>query len=78
MVEAIKSGIIRVQSSMNEWIDCIFLVEEEEKEKALEVLKKAWDDFGEEGEGWCFGNFLENSLIEANVAFEVYYADVEE
>ena len=34
-------------------VDCIFLVSEEEKEKAIEVLKKAWDAFWEEGEGWC-------------------------
>lgn len=53
MVEEMKGGCIRVQSSTNEWMDCIFLVSEEEKEKAIEVLKKAWDDFWEEGKGGC-------------------------
>lgn len=41
MVEEIKGGCIRVQSVTNEWMDCVFLVSENEKEKALEVLKKA-------------------------------------
>ena len=52
MVEEMKSSCIRVQSSTNKWMDCLFLVSEEEKEKAIEVLKKAWDAFWEEGEGW--------------------------
>lgn len=77
MVEALKSTVIRVQSSTNEWMDCIFLVSEEEKEKATEVLKKAWDAFWEGGEGWCYGNFLEAKMVEAGIAFDVYYADAE-
>ncbi|MCM1246668.1 MAG: hypothetical protein NC293_13600 [Roseburia sp.] len=77
MVEEIKGGCIRVQSVTNEWMDCVFLVSENEKEKALEVLKKAWDAFWEEGEGWCYGNFLERKMIEADIAFDAYYADVE-
>lgn len=77
MVEAIRKGIIRVQSSMNEWIDCIFLVDEEKEGNALEVLEKAWNDFWKSGEGWCFGEFLESRLAEENIEFDVYYADME-
>ena len=34
MVEEMKGGCIRVQSSTNEWMDCIFLVSPEDKERA--------------------------------------------
>lgn len=78
MVEEMKGGCIRVQSSTNEWMDCIFLVSEEDKEKAKEVLQKAWDDFWEYGEGWCYGNSLEAKMVEAGIAFDAYYADVED
>lgn len=77
MVEEMKCGCIRVQSSMNEWMDCIFLVSQDDTNRAIEVLKKAWDDFWEEGEGWCCGNFLEAKMVEADIAFDAYYADVE-
>lgn len=78
MVEVIKSEIIRVQSNTNDWIDCIFLVDEDEKERAVEVLEKAYDDFWNEGEGWCYGDFLEARLLKAGIAFDAYYADAEE
>lgn len=78
MIKEMKGACIRVSSSTNEWMDCIFLVDEKDKEKAIEVLKKAWDDFWEEGEGWCYGNFLEARLVAADIAFDAYYADVED
>ena len=78
MVEILKTGVIRIQSSTNEWMDCIFLVSKDDEEKAAEVLRKAWDDFWESGEGWCYGNFLEAKMVEAGIAFDSYYADAEE
>lgn len=78
MVEEMKGGCIRVQSSTNEWMDCIFLVSEADKNRAIEVLKKAWEDFWEDGEGWCYGNYLESKMVEAGIAFDAYYADTEE
>ncbi len=78
MVEEVKNGCIRVWSSTNEWIDCIFLVNQEDKEKAIEVLKKAWDAFWIEGESWCYGDFLEAKMSEAGISFDVYYADAKE
>ena len=78
MVEEMKGGCIRVQSSTNEWMDCIFLVNQEDKEKAIEVLKKAWDAFWIESESWCYGDFLEAKMSEAGISFDVYYADAKE
>lgn len=78
MVEVLKDSVIRVQSDTNEWMDAIFLVKKEDEARAKEVLQKAWDDFWESGEGWCYGNFLEEKMIEAGIAFDSYYADVED
>lgn len=78
MVEISKDGVIRVQSSTNEWMDAIYLVNKEDVDKAKEVLQKAWDDYWEDGDGWCYGNFMESRLIEAGIAFDAYYADTEE
>lgn len=78
MVEEMKGGCIRVHSSASEWMDCIFLVSKEEKEKAIKVLKKAWDAFWKEGEGWSYGNFFEARMVEAGIVFNAYYADVED
>ena len=64
MVEEVKNGCIRVWSSTNEWIDCIFLVNQEDKEKAIE--------------SWCYGDFLEAKMSEAGISFDVYYADAKE
>lgn len=78
MVEEMKGGCIRIQSSTNKWMDCIFLVSEEDKERAIEVLKKAWDAFWKEKECWCYGDFLEAKMVEAGISFDVYYAEVED
>lgn len=72
MVEILKSGVVRVQSSLNPWMDCIFLVSNEKRAK--EVLQKAWDDFWEDGDCECYGDFLEEALTEANINFESFYA----
>ena len=41
MVEVLKDSAIRVQSSTNEWMDCVFIVSKDDEEKAREVLEKA-------------------------------------
>lgn len=78
MVEVVKDSVIKVSSVLNDWLDCVFVVSKDEEEKAIEVIKKAYDSFWEDGEGWCYGNYLEAKLVEANIAFDSYYAEVEE
>ena len=46
--------------------------------KCKEVLEKAWDSFWEDGDGWCYGNYLEDKLVNAGIAFDAYYADAKE
>ena len=73
MVEEMKHACIRVHSCTNEWMDCIFLVEEKDKEMAARVLEKAWDDLWEDGEE-CYGDLMETRLTEAGIKFDAYYA----
>lgn len=53
MVEVVKDSVIKVSSVLNDWLDCVFVVSKDEEEKAVEVIKKAYDSFWEDGEGWC-------------------------
>ena len=73
-VEVLKESVIRVQSQLNDWMDCVFVVSKDDEEKAREVLEKAWDSFWEDGDGWCYGNYLEDKLVNAGIAFDAYYA----
>lgn len=77
-VEVLKESVIRVQSQLNDWMDCVFVVSKDDEEKAREVLEKAWDSFWEDGDGWCYGNYLEDKLVNAGIAFDAYYTDAEE
>ena len=77
-VEVLKESVIRVQSQLNDWMDCVFIVSKDDEEKAREVLEKAWDSFWKDGDGWCYGNYLEDKLVNAGIAFDAYYADAEE
>lgn len=67
MVEKIKDTCIRIRSEMNEWMDCIFIVSEEDAVRAEKVLQEAWDSYWEDGDGWCYGNYLEDKLINAGM-----------
>lgn len=72
-VEVLKESVIRVQSQLNDWMDCVFVVSKDDEEKAREVLEKAWDSFWEDGDGWCYGNYLEDNYeIESCLTAEVY------
>ena len=77
MVEKMKCACIRVRGCTNEWMDCIFLVEEKDKEKAVRILEKAWDELWEEEEDRCYGDLLGTRLTEARIRFDVYYAETE-
>ena len=39
-VEVLKESVIRVQSQLNDWMDCVFVVSKDDEEKAREVLEK--------------------------------------
>lgn len=40
MVERIEDTCIRIRSEMNEWMDCIFIVSEEDAARAEKVLQE--------------------------------------
>lgn len=78
MVEVVDGIGVRVSSAMNPWMDCIFVVKEENIEEAKEVLLKAWNDYWEDDDGWCFGDFLETRMDSSGIPFTSYYESEEE
>lgn len=71
-----KAGIaaIRLFSTLNQWMDCVFLVIEEDKEYAIDVLDRAWNQFWEQNDE-PYGDFLENALYEVGIEYEVFYTN---
>lgn len=59
-------------------MDCIFIVSEEDAARAEKVLQEAWDSYWEDGDGWCCGDYLEDKMIKASIAFDSYYAESED
>lgn len=78
MVERIEDTCIRIRSEMNEWMDCIFIVSEEDAVRAEKVLQEAWDSYWEDGDDWCCGDYLEDKMIKAGIVFDSYYAESED
>lgn len=78
MVERIEDTCIRIRSEMNEWMDCIFIVSEEDAVRAEKVLQEARDSYWEDDDGWCCGDYLEDKMIKAGIAFDSYYAESED
>lgn len=66
---------IQVFSSLNEWIDCVFLVNKEDKERAVKILNEKFDEWwdNEEIQQEPYGEWLSRALYEADIYFEVYY-----
>lgn len=40
-VEVLKESVIRVQSQLNDWMDCVFVVSKDDEEKAREEIGRA-------------------------------------
>lgn len=78
MVEVVDGIGIRVSSELNEWMSCMFVVNADDIDEAKEVLQKAWNDYWEEDDGWCFGDFLETRMDSAGILFTSYYDSEEE
>lgn len=74
MIQRVKSGVIRVFSTMNDWIDCVFIVEEKDIKRAITVLEEAYDDFWEQ-DTMAYGDMLEDALNKAEIEYEAFYTD---
>lgn len=66
---------IRYFSEMNEWIDCVITVNEEDVERAKELVITAmeewWDFLGDEG--LCYGDAIEDALTNAGILYNIRY-----
>ena len=71
-------AVIQVFSTTNEFIDCVFLVQQGEKEEAKQALEKAFDEWfeNEEAADVPYGEWLciELGRAEGVTSYEVYYA----
>ena len=77
MVRIVNDACVRVTSDIgNEWMDCIFLVDEDDAYDALKVIEEAWEEYWEDDDLQCecFGDVLENKLFEAGISFEAFYS----
>ena len=70
---------INVCSNVNEWIDCMFIVDEPDVEKAKEIITQAYDEWWEDDE-ICntITDWICKALRENNIEFEVYFKENEE
>ena len=48
------------------------------QDAVMSMMDEGWDSYWEDGDGWCYGNYLEDKLINAGIAFDSYYADPED
>lgn len=44
-VEVLKESVIRVQSQLNDWMDCVFIVSKDDEEKAERGIKESLGQF---------------------------------
>lgn len=74
VMEIENSCCIRVCADTLVWMDCIFIVDREEKEKALLVLNKAYDDlWTEETNCFEFGVLFRRRLKEAGIKYKAFF-----
>ena len=68
-------AVINVYSVMNSWMDCIFIVDKKDAEKAQEILEKGMGDwFDNPGcENITYGGWLESRLNINEIEYTVYY-----
>lgn len=74
MVEVMNGVAIRVYSAMNDWMDCVFVVNEDDVEEAKEILEMTWNAFWKQNNE-PYGEMLEDAMYEAGIEYEVFYTN---
>ena len=81
-VSIMKNKIaIHVFSTTNEWLDCVFIVNENDAVRAEYVLSEALDDWLKpvpDAENECYGDWLCRKMDEADFEYDVFYHSWEE
>ena len=66
---------LRYFSIDNDWMDCVITVNEEDVERAKEVIMTAmnewWDFLGDEG--YCYGDAIEEALTDSEILYNIRY-----
>lgn len=68
---------VHVFSTMNEWMDCVFIVRNEDVEKAACVLDKAFGDWFDDPDAHFvpYGNWLCSAMDAAGFEYDVFFHD---
>ena len=69
---------INVYSQLNDWIDFVIVLEnQEESDRAEEIINKAADDWFENVDGLCdtISEFICGKLRAENIRFDIYYKE---
>lgn len=72
---------INVYSDMNTWIDfCIIVNDEDDIDKAKEIIDKAYDDWWEleDASFEPIADWISRNLKEANIDFDIYFKEEKE
>ena len=75
-----KRNCILVYSDMNTWIDFCILVSDEDFNKSMEVIAKAYDDWWELSDVQFepLADWVSRCLTENDIEFEIYFKNEEE
>lgn len=72
-VSVMKNKVpVHVFSTMNEWMDCVFIVDNENADKAAEVLDSAFADWFDADTSEAYGDYLCRALYEAGIEHEMF------
>ncbi len=72
-VSVMKNKVpVHVFSTMNEWMDCVFIVDNENADKAAEILDSAFADWFDADTSEAYGDYLCRALYEAGIEHEMF------
>ena len=63
---------IRWYSWSNDWMDCVVLVRQEDRSRAIDAITAGINQFWEESD-LCYGDCIEAALKEKNIPYSIEY-----
>ena len=64
--------IIKLYSTLNDWIDYIFIIPDEESESAFSIIQSAYDDWNSIDTDTPVSDYIAEKLSASDIACEVY------
>ena len=63
---------IKLYSTLNDWIDYIFIIPDEESESAFSIIQSAYDDWNSIDTDTPVSDYIAEKLSASDIACEVY------